>query len=47
MVSRPRIGVENGLKVSEDRVLRRIFRPEMEKVRGGWRKSHDEELHNL
>jgi hypothetical protein len=29
------------------RVLRRIFGPERGEVTGGWRKLHDEELHNL
>jgi hypothetical protein len=28
-------------------VLRRIFRPKGEKVAGGWRRLHNEELHNL
>jgi len=28
-------------------VLRRIFVPEVEKVAGGWRRLHNEELHNL
>jgi hypothetical protein len=27
--------------------LRRIFVPEREEVVGGWRRLHDEELHNL
>jgi hypothetical protein len=30
-----------------NRVLRRIFGPKREEVAGGWRKLHDEELHNL
>jgi hypothetical protein len=30
-----------------DRVLRRIFGPRREEVKGGWRKLHNEELHNL
>jgi hypothetical protein len=30
-----------------NRVLRRIFGPKRKKVTGGWRKLHDEELHNL
>jgi hypothetical protein len=30
-----------------NRVLRRIFGPKREEVVGGWRKLHDEELHNL
>jgi hypothetical protein len=31
----------------ENRVLRRIFRPKKEEVEGGWRRLHNEELHNL
>jgi hypothetical protein len=33
--------------VSENRVLRRIFIPKREEVRGDWRRLHNEELHNL
>jgi hypothetical protein len=33
--------------VSENRVLRRIFRPKRDKMTGSWRKLHSEELHNL
>jgi hypothetical protein len=33
--------------VLENRVLRRIFEPKRDKVTGGWRKLHNEELHNL
>jgi hypothetical protein len=33
--------------VFENRVLRRIFRPKRDEVTGGWRKLHNEELHNL
>jgi hypothetical protein len=33
--------------VFENRVLRRIFRPKRGGVTGGWRKRHNEELHNL
>jgi hypothetical protein len=33
--------------VFEDRVPRRIFRPKRDEVTGGWRKLHNEELHNL
>jgi hypothetical protein len=33
--------------VFENRVLRRIFGPKMDGVTGGWRKLHNEELHNL
>jgi hypothetical protein len=39
--------VEHRLKVSENRVLRRIFRPNKVEVTGGWRRLHNEELHNL
>jgi hypothetical protein len=38
---------EHRLRVYENRVLRRIFGPEREKVEGGWRRLHNEELHNL
>jgi hypothetical protein len=33
--------------VFENRVLRRIFGPKRDDVTGGWRKLHNEELHNL
>jgi hypothetical protein len=33
--------------VFEIRVLRRIFGPKRDEVAGGWRKLHNEELHNL
>jgi hypothetical protein len=33
--------------VFENRVLRRIFGPERDEVTGGWRKLHNEELHNF
>jgi hypothetical protein len=35
------------LRVFENRVLRRIFGPKRNEVTGGWRKLHNEELHNL
>jgi hypothetical protein len=35
------------LRVSENRVLRRIFGPKRDEVTGGWRKLYNEELHNL
>jgi hypothetical protein len=35
------------LKVFENRALRRIFIPKREEVAGGWRRQHNEELHNL
>jgi hypothetical protein len=30
--------------VFENKVLRRIFRPKMDEVKGGWRNLHNEEL---
>jgi hypothetical protein len=33
--------------VFENGVLRRIFIPKRDEVTGGWRKLHNEELHNL
>jgi hypothetical protein len=33
--------------VFEKRVLRRIFGPKRDEVTGGWRKLHNEDLHNL
>jgi hypothetical protein len=33
--------------VFENRVLRRIFGSKRDGVKGGWRKLHNEELHNL
>jgi hypothetical protein len=38
---------ELGLRVFENRVLRRIFGPRRDEVTGEWRKLHNEELHNL
>jgi hypothetical protein len=35
------------LRVFENRVFRRIFGPKRDGVTGGWRKLHNEELHNL
>jgi hypothetical protein len=37
----------NRLMVFEKRVLRRIFGSKMDEVMAGWRKLHNEELHNL
>jgi hypothetical protein len=37
----------NGLRVFENRVLRRIFGPKREEVAGDWRRLHNEEIHNL
>jgi hypothetical protein len=35
------------LKMFENRVLRRIYGTKREEVAGGWRRLHNEELHNL
>jgi hypothetical protein len=35
------------LRVSENRVLRRIFGPKGEEIAGVWRRLYNEELHNL
>jgi hypothetical protein len=38
---------EHRLRVFENRVLRRIVGPKRDEVTRGWRKLHNEELHNL
>jgi hypothetical protein len=38
---------EHRLRVFENRVLRRLFGPKRDDVIGGWRKRHNEGLHNL
>ena len=38
---------EYRVRVSENRVLRRIFGPKMDKVTGEWRKLHNAELNDL
>jgi hypothetical protein len=38
---------EHRLRVFENRVLRGIFGSKGDEVTGGWRKLHNEELHNL
>jgi hypothetical protein len=38
---------EHTLRVFENKVLRRIFGPKRDEVTGEWRKSHNEELHDL
>jgi hypothetical protein len=40
------LGEERRLRVSENRVLRKIFGPKREED-GSWRKLHDDELHDL
>jgi hypothetical protein len=42
-----KLGISHRLRVFVSRVLRRIFGTEKEEVAGGWRRLHDEELHNL
>jgi hypothetical protein len=44
-MARPR--EEHRLRVFENRVLKRIFGPKRHEVTRGWRKLHNEELHNL
>jgi hypothetical protein len=41
------INEEHKLRLFENRVLRRIYGPKRDELIGGWRKLHDEELHNL
>jgi len=38
---------EHRLRVFGNRVLRGIFGPKREDVMGGWRRLHNEELHNF
>ena len=38
---------ERKLRVLENRVLRRIFGPRRNEVKGEWRKLHNEELNDL
>jgi hypothetical protein len=35
------------LRLFENKVLRRIFGPKRDDVKGDWRKLHNEELHDL
>jgi hypothetical protein len=37
----------NEICESENRALRRIFGPKKDEVTGGWRKLHNEKLHDL
>jgi hypothetical protein len=39
--------VEYRLRVYGNKVLMRIFGPKRSEVKGGWRKLHNEEFHNL
>jgi hypothetical protein len=43
----PTLREEHRLRAFGNRVLRRIFGPKMDEMAGGWRKLHNEELHNL
>jgi hypothetical protein len=36
-----------GMRVSEKRVLRRMFGPKRAEATRGWRKLHNEDLHNM
>jgi hypothetical protein len=38
---------EHRLRVVENRLPKRIFRPKRNEMIGGWRNLHNEELHNL
>jgi hypothetical protein len=38
---------EHRLRVLENRALRIMFGPKRDEMVGGWRKLHNEELHNL
>jgi hypothetical protein len=38
---------EHGLRVFENKVMRKIVGPKRDEVTGGWRKLHNEELHDL
>jgi hypothetical protein len=38
---------EHRLRIFENRMRRRIFGPKRDEIVGGWRKLHNEELHNL
>jgi hypothetical protein len=38
---------EDGMRVSENKVLRKMYRLQREELTSGWRKLYNEELHNL
>jgi len=38
---------EHRPRVSKNRVLRRIFGPKRDEVKGKWRRLHDDELYDL
>jgi hypothetical protein len=39
--------IQSRLRVFENRVMRRTFGPKRDEVTGGWRKLHNEKIHNL
>jgi hypothetical protein len=41
------VTVAKEISVFENKALRRIFEPKRDAVTAGWRKLHNEELHNL
>jgi hypothetical protein len=43
----PTLREEHGLRVFENQMLRKIFGAKRDEAIGGWRKLHNEELHNL
>jgi hypothetical protein len=43
----PTLREEHRLRAFENRVLRRIYGPNRDEVKGEWRKLHSDELHNL
>jgi hypothetical protein len=43
----PSLWEEHRLRVFENKALKRIFEPRRGEVAGGWRRVHNEELHNL
>jgi hypothetical protein len=43
----PRSNNGGNLREVENMVLKRIFGPKREEVVGGWRRLHNEELHNM
>jgi hypothetical protein len=43
----PTLREKRKLRVFENRVLRRIFRPKRDKVTSEWRKLHNEELNDM
>jgi hypothetical protein len=42
----PTLREESRLRVFENRMLRRTFKPKRDEVTGDWRKLHNEEFHN-